>query len=95
VTKSSAPPKSAKPANFEAALTELEKIVASMESAQMPLEASLAAYKRGAELLHFCQTALQDAAQQVRMLEADTLKPFSVSPNTHPADATDPDDSFV
>ena len=61
---------------FESALTELEKIVASMEAGQMPLEQSLAAYKRGAELLKFCQSALQDAQQQVRILEENVLKNF-------------------
>ena len=34
------------PPTFEAALAELEGIVASMESAQLPLKESLAAYKR-------------------------------------------------
>ena len=61
---------------FEAALTELAKIVASMEAGQMPLEQSLAAYKRGAELLKFCQGALQDAQQQVKILEENVLKSF-------------------
>ena len=65
--------------SFESALTELEKIVASMEAGQMPLEQSLAAYKRGAELLKFCQTALQDAQQQVKILEDDVLRNFGAA----------------
>jgi len=64
---------------FETALAELEKIVESMEAGQMPLEQSLAAYERGAELLKFCQAALQDAQQQVKVLEDDVLKNFSLS----------------
>ena len=40
-----------KPASFEAALAELEQLVATMEGGQLPLEQSLAAYKRGAALL--------------------------------------------
>lgn len=67
------------PASFESALGELEKIVASMEAGQMPLEQSLAAYKRGAELLKFCQAALQDAQQQVRILEDNVLKSFGAT----------------
>jgi exodeoxyribonuclease VII small subunit len=63
-------------ASFESALGELEKIVESMEAGQMPLEQSLAAYKRGAELLKFCQSALQDAQQQVKILEDNVLKSF-------------------
>jgi exodeoxyribonuclease VII small subunit len=63
-------------ASFESALGELEKIVESMEAGQMPLEQSLAAYKRGAELLKFCQSALQDAQQQVKILEGNVLNSF-------------------
>jgi exodeoxyribonuclease VII small subunit len=61
---------------FESALAELEKIVANMEAGQMPLEDSLAAYRRGAELLKFCQSQLQNAEQQVRILEDNVLKSF-------------------
>jgi exodeoxyribonuclease VII small subunit len=61
---------------FESALAELEKIVSGMEAGQMPLEKSLAAYKRGAELLKFCQAALQDAQQQVKILEGNVLQDF-------------------
>lgn len=64
---------------FESALAELEKIVESMEEGQLPLEQSLAAYKRGAELLKICQTQLQDAQQQVKILEDGVLKNFSAT----------------
>jgi exodeoxyribonuclease VII small subunit len=69
-------PKSLPPQSLEAALSELEKIVSSMEEGQLPLERSLAAYKRGAELLKYCQAALQDAQQQVKMLENGILRDF-------------------
>lgn len=75
-------PKSAKtqnPPTFETALAELENIVTGMEAGQMPLEQSLAAYKRGAELLKFCQAALQDAQQQVKVLEDNALKNFGAA----------------
>ena len=68
---------------FEGALTELENIVTRMEGGQLSLEQSLSAYKRGAELLKFCQAQLADAQQQVRVLEAGALKNF----------ATDDDDA--
>jgi len=67
-------PKIEKPLTFEGALAELEGIVAAMEGGQLPLEESLAAYKRGAELLQYCQGRLQDAQQQVRVLEANALQ---------------------
>ncbi len=65
------------PRNFETALTELEAIVASMEGGQLPLQESLAAYKRGAELLAYCQSALKDAQLQVEVLERGVLKAFA------------------
>ena len=68
--------KTASNQTFESALAELEKIVSGMEAGQMPLEKSLAAYKRGAELLKFCQAALQDAQQQVKILEGNVLQDF-------------------
>ena len=68
---------SSSPKDFEAGLTELENIVTSMEEGKMSLEVSLLAHKRGVELLQYCQATLQGAQQQVRILEADTLKKFS------------------
>jgi exodeoxyribonuclease VII small subunit len=65
------------PPTFENALAELEEIVARMEGGQLPLEDSLAAYKRGAELLASCQAALKDAQQQVEVLEKGVLKAFA------------------
>ena len=49
------------PASFEAALSELEDIVARMEGGQLPLQEALAAYQRGALLLGFCQRELKEA----------------------------------
>jgi len=76
-------PKSPKPVptggeslSFEAALAELEKLVASMESGQLSLEQSLAAHKRGVELAQYCQAKLAQAQQQVQVLEANTLQAF-------------------
>jgi exodeoxyribonuclease VII small subunit len=64
------------PPSFEAALAELEALVATMESGQLPLKESLAAFERGAKLLSYCQDALKDAQQQVEVLEKGVLKTF-------------------
>ena len=64
------------PKDYESALAELESIVGEMESGQLPLEASLAAYKRGAELLHYCRQQLSEAEHQVKILQNGTLQPF-------------------
>lgn len=64
--------------DFEAALTELESIIVQMESGQLPLQQSLAAYKRGAELLGLCQKSLAQVEQQIRILnESNQLQPFT------------------
>ena len=67
------------PASFESALSELESVVARMESGELTLEQSLLAYKRGAALLQYCQGKLNDVQQQIRILEAGMLKDFSGS----------------
>jgi exodeoxyribonuclease VII small subunit len=69
--------KSDKSPTYESALAELESIVSRMEDGQLSLEHSLTAYKRGAELLKFCQGQLADAQQQVKVLEAGVLKNFA------------------
>ena len=77
----------AQPKTFEMALAELETIVATMEGGQLPLSESLAAYKRGADLLQYCQAALKDAQQQVQVLEKGVLKAFA--PDTATSDTDD------
>ena len=69
--------KAQKTVSFESAMVELEQIVVDMEAGKLSLEDSLAAYKRGAELLSFCRTKLDAAQQQVSVLENGVLKEFS------------------
>lgn len=65
------------PASFEEAMAELELLVATMEAGELPLEASVAAYKRGSELVKYCALQLDKVDQQVKVLEGDMLKPFA------------------
>ncbi len=69
-------PQGAAPESFELALGELEQIVQRMESGALPLEQSLADYRRGAALIAWCRKSLSEVQQQVRILEADLLRPF-------------------
>lgn len=64
------------PASFEEALAELETIVQGMEGGRQTLEASLAAYQRGAVLLKFCQDTLAAAEQKIEVLEGGMLRDF-------------------
>jgi len=59
---------------FETALGELEAIVASMEDGKLELEASIAAYRRGMELMQHCQAQLTGAEEQIRILENGEFK---------------------
>jgi len=70
------PDAAATPDRFESALAELEGIVQQMEGGSMSLEQSLEAYRRGAALVGTARKALADVEQQVRILEADVLRPF-------------------
>lgn len=74
--------KTHKAQGFEAAMAELDALVVDMEGGKLSLEDSLTAYKRGAELLAFCRSRLDDAQQQVRVLEDGVLKEFAVSNET-------------
>lgn len=65
------------PASFEEAMAELDQLVAQMEAGELPLEASVAAYKRGSELVKYCAMQLDKIDNQVKVLEGDLLKPFS------------------
>ncbi|MDD2810420.1 exodeoxyribonuclease VII small subunit [Rhodoferax sp.] len=68
---------SAAPPSYEAALQELEQLVAKLESGDMPLEQLLSQYQRGAELLNFCRDRLQAVENQVKVLDGSTLKTWT------------------
>lgn len=74
----------APPASFEAALSELETLVANLEGGRLPLADALSAYSRGAQLLHYAQGQLQDAQEQVRVLEGNLLQNFSEPAGSDP-----------
>jgi len=59
--------------DFEASLSELERIVAKMEQGDMSLEESLRAFEKGVKLTKLCQQTLKQAEQRVIQLtqEAD------------------------
>lgn len=57
------------PASFEAAMQELENLVDQMERGDLQLEEALKQYRRGQQLLQYCQQTLADAGQQLRAFE--------------------------
>jgi exodeoxyribonuclease VII small subunit len=54
---------------YEAALQELEALVAKVESGQLPLDDLLSNYQRGAVLLKICRDKLQAVEQQIKVLD--------------------------
>ncbi|HZF82208.1 MAG TPA: exodeoxyribonuclease VII small subunit [Burkholderiaceae bacterium] len=65
------------PASYEAGLQELEQLVAALESGQLPLDQLLVSYQRGAALLAFCRDKLQAVEDQIKVLDAGSLKTWS------------------
>jgi exodeoxyribonuclease VII small subunit len=64
--------------SFEQAIDELDQLVRKMESGELSLDESVAAYRRGAELARYCQGRLANAEQEIRQLEGDLLKPLNL-----------------
>jgi len=55
--------------SFEAALTQLESIVESMESGDVPLAELLAKFEEGNKLLKVCEARLKDAELKIELLK--------------------------
>ncbi|MCL7713539.1 exodeoxyribonuclease VII small subunit [Stenotrophomonas mori] len=66
-------------AHFEQSLEELEQLVEKMETGELGLEQSLAAYERGVGLYRQCQQALEQAELRVRLL-TDPAQPAQSEP---------------
>jgi exodeoxyribonuclease VII small subunit len=66
---------------FEAALEELEQVVEQLESGDLSLEDSLAAFEKGVGLVKLCNQKLTEVEKKVELLVKDKegklqLKPF-------------------
>ena len=71
--------------SFEKAIGDLEKIVKSLESDDLPLEKALEKFEAGIKLSRYCSEKLDDAEKRVTLLMADDTgepqeKPFDVEP---------------
>jgi exodeoxyribonuclease VII small subunit len=67
--------------SFEQAIERLERIVADMEAAELPLEDVLKRYEEGTRLVRFCSAKLDEAEKKIEVLtkKADgsaKLEPF-------------------
>ncbi|MEO6163311.1 MAG: exodeoxyribonuclease VII small subunit [Candidatus Binatia bacterium] len=57
--------------NFEGALEELEQVVEQLESGDLPLDDSLAAFEKGVGLVKFCNQKLNEVEKRVELLIKD------------------------
>jgi exodeoxyribonuclease VII small subunit len=80
--------------SFESSLASLERIVAHLESGDLPLERALELFEEGVALARRCQAQLGDAERKVEMLlrERGEIKvtPFEPSPIAPSKDAPAP-----
>lgn len=58
--------------DFEQSLSELQTLVERLESGELSLEDSLAAFEQGIRLTRDCQGALSQAEQKVQILLGDS-----------------------
>ncbi|RDE18328.1 exodeoxyribonuclease VII small subunit [Motiliproteus coralliicola] len=61
-------PRKSQVPDFEASLSELEKLVDQMEQGELTLEQSLQAFEQGIKLTRDCQQRLSQAEQKVQVL---------------------------
>ena len=66
--------------DYEQAVRELEALVESIEQGDIGLEASLASYRRGEQLLRHCKALLDTAEPTVREMSLGELEQGSTSP---------------
>ena len=63
--------------SFEEGMQELETLVKSLESGQMPLEESFKAYERAVKLRDSLRTILDDSEKKIRVLTEDGERELS------------------
>ena len=65
---------------FEEALEELEKVVERLESGELSLEESLAAFEEGVRLVKFCNQKLAEVEKKIELLVKDKEGKLQLKP---------------
>jgi exodeoxyribonuclease VII small subunit len=73
--------------SFESSLASLERIVAQLESGDLPLERAMELFEEGVAIARRCQSQLGDAERKVEMLLRERGE-IKVTPFEVPKDAT-------
>ena len=74
------PKKDQQTKKFEAALEELEQVVEQLESGDLSLEDSLAAFEKGVGLVKLCNEKLTEVEKRVELLVKDKEGKFQLKP---------------
>lgn len=59
------------PKNFEAAILELEGLVQTLESGELPLDEAMNSFETGMRLAKFCEDRLNDASGRIEKVMKD------------------------
>ena len=65
---------------FEEAMAALEQVVTALEKGDVPLEASISLYEKGAALRAHCAAKLKDAEEKVELIRVQEGKAVGVTP---------------
>ena len=79
--------------SFEKRLSRLQEIVTRMETGDLPLEEGIALYREGATLAQLCRQQLEQARNDVRLLNAGVLQEFDQETITEKGEDDERDDN--
>ncbi|MFQ5850735.1 MAG: exodeoxyribonuclease VII small subunit [Candidatus Binatia bacterium] len=65
---------------FEEAIEELETVVTQLESGELSLEDSLAAFEKGVQLVKFCNQKLSEVERKIELLVKDRDGKLQLTP---------------
>lgn len=65
---------------FEDAMAELEAVVGKLERGEVPLDASIRLYERGAQLKSRCEALLRQAEEKVELIRAQEGRAVGTAP---------------
>ncbi len=71
---------------FEEALEELEKVVERLESGELSLDDSLAAFEEGVRLVKYCNQKLNEVERKIELLVKDKEGKLQLEPLTRAGD---------
>ena len=63
---------SKKQLSFESALKKLQTITDELETAELPLEKSIAKYEEGVRLAQYCESLLSSMEQRIEVIKKDS-----------------------